>query len=307
MPLAGTIRPEGNKNAALPCSRRRCSRPSRSCSATCRASATSRRCSSCSPTSAPRSSGRRATRCACAPPTFDSTSLDEGSRSASAPRSCSPARCSRASAAPTCRCPGGDVIGRRRVDTHLLALEALGAEVTADRTYRFRAPGGLKGTEFHLDEASRHRAPRTRSWPPSLRRGPDDDPPRRLRAARAGPLPPARRDGRRDRGHRLEPAARARVSAALAARRTSSAPTTSRSARSSAWPPSPAATSRSPAASPTTCARRCSRSSASACASRSTARDVRVPPGQELAIVERRRTTRSRRSTTAPGRRSRPT
>ena len=50
--------------------------------------------------------------------------------------------------------PGGDVIGRRRVDSHLLALEALGAEVTADRTYRFRAPGGLKGTEFHLDEAS---------------------------------------------------------------------------------------------------------------------------------------------------------
>ena len=41
-------------------------------------------------------------------------------------------------------------------------------------------------------------------------RRPDDDPPRGLRAARAGPLPPARRHGRRDRGHRLEPAARAR-------------------------------------------------------------------------------------------------
>ena len=50
--------------------------------------------------------------------------------------------------------PGGDVIGRRRVDTHLFALEQLGAEVIADRTYRFRAPGGLKGKEFHLDEAS---------------------------------------------------------------------------------------------------------------------------------------------------------
>jgi UDP-N-acetylglucosamine 1-carboxyvinyltransferase len=50
--------------------------------------------------------------------------------------------------------PGGDVIGRRRVDSHLLALTALGAEVTADRTYRFRAPAGLRGTEFHLDEAS---------------------------------------------------------------------------------------------------------------------------------------------------------
>src|SRR3954454_15163419 len=51
--------------------------------------------------------------------------------------------------------PGGDVIGRRRVDSHLLALSALGAEYTADRAYRFRAPAGrLKGTEFHLDEAS---------------------------------------------------------------------------------------------------------------------------------------------------------
>ena len=50
--------------------------------------------------------------------------------------------------------PGGDVIGRRRVDSHLLALKHLGAEVTADRTYRFRAPDGLKGTDFHLDEAS---------------------------------------------------------------------------------------------------------------------------------------------------------
>ena len=50
--------------------------------------------------------------------------------------------------------PGGDVIGRRRVDTHLFALEQLGAEVIADRTYRFRAPHGLKGKEFHLDEAS---------------------------------------------------------------------------------------------------------------------------------------------------------
>ena len=42
--------------------------------------------------------------------------------------------------------PGGDVIGRRRVDSHLLALEALGAEVTADRTYRFRAPGDSRAS-----------------------------------------------------------------------------------------------------------------------------------------------------------------
>ena len=50
--------------------------------------------------------------------------------------------------------PGGDVIGRRRVDTHLFVLRRLGADVTADRTYRFRARTASRGTEFHLDEAS---------------------------------------------------------------------------------------------------------------------------------------------------------
>ena len=32
--------------------------------------------------------------------------------------------------------PGGDVIGRRRVDTHFLALERLGAEITVGDTYK---------------------------------------------------------------------------------------------------------------------------------------------------------------------------
>src|SRR6476469_6941877 len=50
--------------------------------------------------------------------------------------------------------PGGDVIGRRRVDTHLMAFAALGAELEADREYRLRAPRGLEGAEIHLDEAS---------------------------------------------------------------------------------------------------------------------------------------------------------
>jgi UDP-N-acetylglucosamine 1-carboxyvinyltransferase len=50
--------------------------------------------------------------------------------------------------------PGGDVIGRRRVDTHLMAFAALGADVEADREYRLRAPNGLEGAEIHLDEAS---------------------------------------------------------------------------------------------------------------------------------------------------------
>jgi UDP-N-acetylglucosamine 1-carboxyvinyltransferase len=50
--------------------------------------------------------------------------------------------------------PGGDVIGRRRVDTHLMAFSALGAEVEATREYRLRAPAGLTGADMHLDEAS---------------------------------------------------------------------------------------------------------------------------------------------------------
>ena len=37
--------------------------------------------------------------------------------------------------------PGGDVIGRRRVDTHMLALEKLGAKVTYDRAFRIQSQG----------------------------------------------------------------------------------------------------------------------------------------------------------------------
>jgi UDP-N-acetylglucosamine 1-carboxyvinyltransferase len=50
--------------------------------------------------------------------------------------------------------PGGDVIGRRRVDTHVLALEALGVQCDFDDAYAFNAPGGLKGAHIHLDEPS---------------------------------------------------------------------------------------------------------------------------------------------------------
>jgi UDP-N-acetylglucosamine 1-carboxyvinyltransferase len=52
--------------------------------------------------------------------------------------------------------PGGDVIGRRRVDTHILALKALGSYVEYDRENRVFIFGsdGLKGNEILLDEAS---------------------------------------------------------------------------------------------------------------------------------------------------------
>ena len=49
--------------------------------------------------------------------------------------------------------PGGDVIGRRRVDTHLLVLRKLGAKVEYDRSFLFHADG-LKGADILLDEAS---------------------------------------------------------------------------------------------------------------------------------------------------------
>ena len=49
--------------------------------------------------------------------------------------------------------PGGDVIGRRRLDTHFLALEQLGAEVTIGREYRLDAKA-LTGADIFLDEPS---------------------------------------------------------------------------------------------------------------------------------------------------------
>ncbi|MDP1780058.1 MAG: UDP-N-acetylglucosamine 1-carboxyvinyltransferase, partial [Anaerolineales bacterium] len=49
--------------------------------------------------------------------------------------------------------PGGDVIGRRRLDTHILALHALGAKVNYDRIFDFEATE-LRGADILLDEAS---------------------------------------------------------------------------------------------------------------------------------------------------------
>ncbi len=49
--------------------------------------------------------------------------------------------------------PGGDVIGRRRVDTHFLALEALGAEVQLGDSYELYATT-LRGADIFLDEPS---------------------------------------------------------------------------------------------------------------------------------------------------------
>ena len=49
--------------------------------------------------------------------------------------------------------PGGDVIGRRRMDTHFLAFEALGAELTLNHGFSIRAER-LRGADIFLDEPS---------------------------------------------------------------------------------------------------------------------------------------------------------
>jgi UDP-N-acetylglucosamine 1-carboxyvinyltransferase len=49
--------------------------------------------------------------------------------------------------------PGGDVIGRRRVDTHLQAFKALGAEIELNGGYQMRT-AGLQGQSIFMDEAS---------------------------------------------------------------------------------------------------------------------------------------------------------
>ncbi len=58
------------------------------------------------------------------------------------------ARCGRVTVPP----PGGDVIGRRRIDTHMHAFGALGATIALDRRYELE--GSLVGASMFLDEAS---------------------------------------------------------------------------------------------------------------------------------------------------------
>jgi UDP-N-acetylglucosamine 1-carboxyvinyltransferase len=59
------------------------------------------------------------------------------------------ARCGEVSLPP----PGGDVIGRRRLDTHFLALEQLGATFEVGANYDLRAKQ-LRGADVFLDEPS---------------------------------------------------------------------------------------------------------------------------------------------------------
>ncbi|MBN2553125.1 MAG: UDP-N-acetylglucosamine 1-carboxyvinyltransferase [Spirochaetales bacterium] len=58
-------------------------------------------------------------------------------------------RCGRVTLPP----PGGDVIGRRRLDTHFLAFKELGARVEVDGVFSLQA-NKLVGADLFLDEAS---------------------------------------------------------------------------------------------------------------------------------------------------------
>jgi UDP-N-acetylglucosamine 1-carboxyvinyltransferase len=50
--------------------------------------------------------------------------------------------------------PGGDVIGRRRLDPHLDAFRAMGATANCGREIVLSAPNGLKSTDVFMDEPS---------------------------------------------------------------------------------------------------------------------------------------------------------
>ena len=100
--------------------------------------------------------------------------------------------------------PGGDVIGRRRLDPHLDAFRALGARFSQRARHRpDRAPRrAARGRGLHgraVGHGDRERADGRRADA-----GDDDHRQRRLRAARPGPRAHAREDGRRHQGHRLE-------------------------------------------------------------------------------------------------------
>ena len=153
-PLRGTVRPAGNKNAALPI-----------LAATVLADGPVEldnipRIRDVETMLALLRRSRRHGRvdraqqpCGSTPARSDPSRSIPRSAPGSARRFCSPGRCWRGSASVTLPPPGGDVIGRRRVDTHFLALEQLGASVMVGDRYELEAKG-LTGADIFLDEPS---------------------------------------------------------------------------------------------------------------------------------------------------------
>ena len=128
--------------------------------------------------------------------------------------------------------PGGDKIGRRRLDTHLLALRQLGADVEGERLLRAHAQRRVQGGR-HLPRRSQRDGDGERGHGRRGRQGDVVDPQRRIRAPRPGSLPRPECDGREDLRNRDEPAHRRGSRRSAPARAIASARTTSRSARSS--------------------------------------------------------------------------
>ena len=92
--------------------------------------------------------------------------------------------------------PGGDTIGRRRLDAHLDAFRDLGAKVGGDNWIELNAPaGGLKATRIFMDEPS-VMGTENALLAAALTPGPTTIANAASRAPRPGPRPPAVRDGR---------------------------------------------------------------------------------------------------------------
>ena len=109
------------------------------------------------------------------------------------------ARFGRASVPP----PGGDVIGRRRLDPHIHAFAELGVEIAIDGRYEHAHDAASAASTIFLDEAS-VMATENAVMAAVLADGRDRDRQRRLRAARPGSLPLPRLARRADRGDRVE-------------------------------------------------------------------------------------------------------
>ena len=152
-PLSGRVRASGNKNGALPILAA-CLLTEEPVTLDERA-AHPRRRHDARAARAPRRRGRSGpgrTRCACTRRTITHEVDEElASRIRASFLLAGPllARLGRASVPP----PGGDVIGRRRLDPHIHAFAELGAAFEYRRSLRAERPR-LRGAHIHLDEAS---------------------------------------------------------------------------------------------------------------------------------------------------------
>ena len=213
-PLKGRIRASGNKNAALPASPPPCSPRTRSCCATCRASATWRSCSPSSRNWATGSRGSTTNHVRIDPRRSDSRSIPRPGRG-SAPRSCSPARCWPGSGGCSCRPPAATSSAGGGWTPTSSPCEELGAEVEIDGQLRPVRPTGCAGADIFLDEAARHRHRERADGGRAGARGSTVLRNAASRAPRPGPLPAARGDGRADRRHRLQHPTRSRAATPL--------------------------------------------------------------------------------------------